>query len=126
VDLVVSSLYLRSQQTAEILNAGWRAKSISAMALNEYFLREDGAGVESVEQAFVRMSQFMDPYRLVFENIAVISHRSVLATYMSGLFNLPFCKSKDLFTEPGSINVLGRDWERGEEQWGLRESISSL
>ncbi len=56
VELVASSLYRRSQQTAEILNAHWQAKSCATAALNEYFLREDGSGVESVEEGFVRVS----------------------------------------------------------------------
>ena len=123
VELIISSLYLRAQQTAKILNERWHAKHISSMDLNEYFLRSDGAGVESVEQGFVRASCAIAPYRLAHDTIAVVSHNSILSTFMTGLLNLPFDEGKGLFSTLGRVHVLSYDWERGEQNWRIRESL---
>lgn len=126
VDLVASSLYRRSQQTAEILNAHWQAKSCATAALNEYFLREDGSGVESVEEGFVRVSQFINPLRLTFNTVAVVSHNSILSTYLTGLLNLPFQEGKDLFAKLGATYVLEYDWERGDQNWTVKKTIAGV
>src|SRR5688500_8024754 len=54
ITLFLTSLALRAQQTAVHLNQERKVLLFSAMALNGYFLRDNGEGVETVSQALAR------------------------------------------------------------------------
>src|SRR5437660_12861897 len=54
IDLFLTSLFGRAQETAVILNRERGVPVFSSMALNEYFLRDDGSGAETCEQGLAR------------------------------------------------------------------------
>lgn len=70
--------------------------------------------------------QFLNPLRLTFNTVALVSHNSILSTYMTGLLNLPFQEGKDLFAKLGATYVLGYDWERGDQNWTVKKTIAGV
>src|SRR6478736_3274665 len=51
IDLILTSLFRRSQQTAEAIRARRSVPVFASMALNEYQLRDDNSGAETTDQA---------------------------------------------------------------------------
>ena len=117
VDLFLTSLLQRSQQTAAILNRERGAPLFSSMALNEYLLRDDHRGVETVDQGLVRSLGFLNEFRPYFDCIAVVGHNSILSTIRASLLNAPFDSGGQAFSLPGTCRALRYDWGKGDENW---------
>lgn len=117
LDLFLTSTFRRSQQTAELLNEGRAAPVFYGAALNEYFLRDDFQGAETLEQGLVRSLGFINQFRPYFDNIAVVGHNSILSTILMSLLNMPFRSGKEAFAIAGTCRVLRYDWTQGDEHW---------
>lgn len=117
VDLFLTSLFLRSQQTAAILNDGRKIPVFSAMALNEYFLRDDFQGVETIDQGLARSVGFLNQFRPFYESIAIVGHNSILKTILMSLLNMPFELGQETFDLPGTCRTLRYDWHKGDQNW---------
>ena len=117
IDLFLTSVFERSQQTAEILNKERNVPVFSSMALNEYFLRDDFAGVETTEQGLVRSIGFLNQFRPFFDSIAVVGHNSILSTILMSLLNKPFSTGKEAFNRVGTCRALRYDSAQGDEHW---------
>ena len=123
VELILTSLFQRAQQTAAILNRDRSAPVFSSMALNEYFLRDGYEGVETTEQGLVRSLNYLNQFRPHFEHIAIVGHNSILSTIRMSLLNLPFDEGKEAFGSAGTCRVLRYDWEAGDQNWGEVDSF---
>lgn len=117
LDLFLTGIFRRALETAEVLNLERNAPIFSALALNEYFLRDDFQGAESLDQGLVRSLGFLNQFRPYFDYIAVVGHNSILATMRMSLLNLPFEAGKEAFHLPGTCRVLRYDWTQGDENW---------
>lgn len=117
IDLFLASTFRRSQQTVEVLNRERGAPVFSSMALNEYFLRDDFQGVETLEQGLVRSLGFLNQFRPYFDNIALVGHNSILSTIFMSLLNMAFGSGKEAFAITGTCRVLRYDWTEGDENW---------
>jgi broad specificity phosphatase PhoE len=117
IDLFLTSVFERSQQTTAILNKERRVPVLSSMALNEYFLRDNFDGVETTEQGLVRSIDFLNQFRPFFDHIAVVGHNSILSTILMSLLNMPFSTGKETFNLVGTCRVLRYDWTQGDENW---------
>jgi broad specificity phosphatase PhoE len=116
LDLILTSLFQRAQQTAAGLNEGRGVPVLASMALNEYFLRDNGQGGETTEQGLARSMSFLYQFSPYHEHIAVVSHNAILATLLRSLLNLPFDEARD-FGLPGTCRVLRYDWSLGDQNW---------
>jgi broad specificity phosphatase PhoE len=123
IDLILTSLFLRAQQTAAILARNRQAPVFPSMALNEYFLRDDGRGVESTEQGLVRSLAFLLPFCPYYEHIAVVAHSSILATLLMSFLNMPFDEGIVAFSHPGTCRTLRYDPAQGDQQWHLIDTF---
>jgi broad specificity phosphatase PhoE len=117
VELFLTSLFVRSQRTAAILNGERNVPVFSAMALNEYFLRDDFQGVETIEQGLVRSLGFLNQFRPFFGCIAVVGHNSILSTLLTSFLNMPFEAGRNSFENAGTCRFLRYDWTIGDAQW---------
>lgn len=117
IDLFLTSVFLRSQQTAAILNEERGVPVFSSAALNEYFLRDDFRGVETTEQGLVRSVGFLNQFRPYFDRIAVVGHNSILSTILMSLLNMPFGAGKETFNRAGTCRALRYDPAQGDENW---------
>jgi len=117
IDLFLTSIFERSQQTAAIINGKRKVPVFASMALNEYFLRDDYQGAESIEQGLVRSFGFLNQFRPFFEHIAVVGHNSILSTILMSLLNMPFDIGKEAFISPGTCRVFRYDWTLGDLNW---------
>jgi broad specificity phosphatase PhoE len=89
----------------------------SAMALNPYYLRDDGRGVESASQALARSAGFIGQFSPYYQHIAVVSHDTVLDTIRQQYLNLRFNESVGAFEHLGTCRVLRYDVEQGDDCW---------
>jgi broad specificity phosphatase PhoE len=117
IDLILTSLFRRSQETAVVLNHERRVPVFSGMALNEYFLRDDYSGVESTEQGLVRSMGYLNQFRPYFEYIAVVGHNSILSTMLMSLLNMLFEMAKESFNHAGQCRIFRYDWTEGDQNW---------
>ncbi|HLM59435.1 MAG TPA: phosphoglycerate mutase family protein [Pyrinomonadaceae bacterium] len=97
INLFLTSVFERSSQTASVLNRERTAPVFASAMLNEYFLRDDFQGAETVEQGLVRSIGFINQLRPFFDCIAVVGHNSILATVLMSLLNMPFDEGKETF-----------------------------
>jgi broad specificity phosphatase PhoE len=117
ITLILTSLALRAQQTAAQLNQIRQVPLFSAMALNGYFLRDDGRGVETAEQALVRSRGFIESFSPYYQHIAVVSHDTLLETIRQSYLNLPFPETTNAFEQPGTCRILRYDVQQGDDHW---------
>lgn len=117
IELILTSLFQRSQQTAAKINFGHNAPVFSSFALNEYFLRDDYEGVETTEQGLVRSIGYLNQFRPYFDYIAVVGHNSILSAILMSLLNMPFDEGKEAFNRVGTCRVLHYDWTKGDQNW---------
>lgn len=117
IELFLTSLFIRSQQTAAVLNAERDVSVFSSMALNEYFLRDDFQGVETTDQGLARSLGFLNQFRPFYDHIAIIGHNSILSTILTSLLNMPFDEGKEAFNAPGTCRILRYDWTGGDQNW---------
>ena len=121
VEIVLTSLFLRAQQTAHVIAAG-SIPVRASMALNEFQLRDDGTGVETTEQGLVRSLGFLNAFRPYHAHIAVVGHNSLLSVLRMSLLNAPFDENRGYFSAPGQCCILRYDWRLGDQNW--RETAS--
>ena len=93
------------------------------MALNEYFLRDDGSGVETCEQGLARSMGFLQQFSPYYEQIAVVAHNAILATLLRSILNLPFDEARD-FGGSGACRVLRYDYLQGDQNWRCVDSFT--
>jgi broad specificity phosphatase PhoE len=117
IDLILSSLFQRSQQTAAFLKGERAIPVFSSMALNEYFLRDDFRGVESTDEGLVRSVGFLNQFRPYFDYIVVVGHNSILSTMLMSLLNMPYDLGKGAFERVGTCRILRYDWTQGDDNW---------
>jgi broad specificity phosphatase PhoE len=117
IDLFLTSPYLRARHSAALLNEERGAPVHAAMALSEFLLRDDGAGVESMEQGVARGMGFLYQHSPYHDHVAVVAHDSLLGALRMTLLNLEFDRAQGAFDHPGTCRVLGYDWSRGEQNW---------
>ena len=117
IDLILTSLFERSQKTAAALNRGRGAPVFQSMTLNEYFLRDDYGGVETTEQGAARALTFLYQFSPYFEHVAVVAHNSILSTVLAAVLNLPFDEGKEAFGRAGTCRLLRYDHARGDQNW---------
>jgi broad specificity phosphatase PhoE len=123
IDLILTSLFQRSQQTAAIINQRRSAPVFSGMALNEYFLRDEYEGAETADMGLVRSMNYINQFRPYFDYIAVVGHNSILSTMRMSLLNMPFDEGKEAFSHAGTCRVLRYDWEEGDQNWKEADSF---
>jgi broad specificity phosphatase PhoE len=117
IDLFLTSIFERSQQTAALINGEREVRVFSGMDLNEYFLRDDYQGAETTEQGLVRSIGFLNQFRPFFNYIAIVSHNSILSTILMSLLNMPFNLGKEAFNRAGTCRVLRYDPAQGDVNW---------
>ena len=117
IELILTSLFQRSQQTAAILNRERGIPIFPSMALNEYFLRDGYEGAETTEQGLVRSMNYLNQFRPYFAHIAIVGHNSILSTIRMSLLNMPFDEGKEAFARAGMCRVLRYDWAGGDQNW---------
>jgi broad specificity phosphatase PhoE len=117
ITLFLTSLALRAQQTAVHLNQERNVLLLSAMALNAYFLRDDGRGVETASQALARSCGFIAQFNPYYQHIAVVSHDTLLESIRQQYLNLRFQESVGAFAQPGTCRVLRYDVHQGDDCW---------
>jgi broad specificity phosphatase PhoE len=117
LDLILTSLYQRAQETAATINQERGLPVFASMALNEYFLSDDGRGVESSEQGLARSLGFLLQFSPYYEHIAVVAHNSILSTLRMSVLNLPFSESREAFPVPGTCYILRYDASQGDQNW---------
>jgi broad specificity phosphatase PhoE len=117
IDLILCSLFQRTQATAAILNQTRGVPVYASMALNEFFLRDDGSGVENIEQGLARSLGFVQQFSPYYGTIAVVGHSSILATLLMGIGNLPYTDWHGAFALPGTCITLRFDPDLGDTQW---------
>jgi broad specificity phosphatase PhoE len=124
LDLVLTSLYLRAVQTARIVAEGRQAPVHASLALNEFLLRDDHEGVETVEQGLVRSLGFLNQFRPYHEHVMVVGHNSILSVLRMSLLNAPYDANHQYFADPGRCCILRYAWERGDQNWREIESFA--
>jgi broad specificity phosphatase PhoE len=117
VDLILTSVYRRSLESAGILNQGRGAPQFAASALNEFLLRDDRSGAERLEQGVARSMGFLYQFSPYFDHLAVVAHRSILCAVLITICNLQFSCRKDAFRKPGTCCLLRCESDRGDENW---------
>jgi broad specificity phosphatase PhoE len=117
VTLILTSLALRTQQTAAHLNRERGVPMFAAMALNGYYLRDDGRGVESVSQALARSCGLIGQFSPYYQHIAVVSHDTLLESIRQQYLNLRFGESGGAFDQPGTCRALRYDVQQGDDCW---------
>lgn len=123
-DVIYTSLYQRTVQTAEIINEDRKVKTIKTNSFNEYFLRPDGSGVESTDMGISRtMTKFYSIFDL-FEKILIVAHNSINQTIIRSLLNIEYDESLTYFNSFGETQILRYDYKKGDTKWGIIESYT--
>jgi len=117
VELFLTSLFRRAQQTAATLNIERGVPVVGSMALNEFQLRDTGEGVESLDQGLVRAVGFLNQFRAYHSCVAVVAHNSILSVMRMSLLNAPFETNARYFASPGQVCVLRYDPGAGDQNW---------
>lgn len=124
INLILTSLFQRTQKTAEILNKYHDVPIFSNMALDGYFLREDGTGVEGTEQGLARSMGFLLQFRPYYDYITIVSHDGILRTLLMDLLKIPFEDLNEYFKNPGESHLLRFDWKEGDKAWEIIDSFT--
>lgn len=117
IDRIFSSLYLRANQTADIINKGREIKKVQTSAFNEYMMRSDGSSVEEVDTAKNRTMTKLYSVFDMYETILLVAHSSVNQTIYQALTNIPYGESLKLFKNYGEIRILRYDYKVGDDKW---------
>jgi broad specificity phosphatase PhoE len=125
IELVLSSVLRRAQETAAVLSASCVGSRCYASAmLNEFQLRPDGTGVETTEQGLVRALGFLNPHRPYADGIAVVGHNALLAVLRMSFLNAPWSEGHAAFAELGHCAGLRFDPHHGDECWREVETFT--
>lgn len=123
IDLLLTSICQRTQETAKVINRHHKAPVFSSMALNEYFIRDDGSDVETTEPGLVRSLGFLYQFHPYYSSVAVVSHSSILRTLLMELLHTPFEELGNYFQHPGECLALRFDWEEGDKIWRIVDTF---
>ncbi len=122
-EVVLSSVLLRAQQTAEAIANRSNVQMHSTLSFNEYFLRKNGKGVETTQmlesRAMVKLYSIFD----MFDSIVLVAHSSMLSTVIRNLLNTDYETANNLFDKYGEVNVLRYDWKKGDDKWQLIDTF---
>jgi len=124
IGLVLTSLFQRTQKTAEILNKYQKALIFSNSALNGFFVRDDGSGVEGTEEGLARSMGFLFQFRPYYDCIAVVGHDGILRTLLMDFLRIPFEDLGKYFKEPGESYMLRFDWAKGDKTWKIIDTFA--
>lgn len=123
IDLVATSLLARSREAGKIVSEAIKVPLITTSDLNEYHLDEDGFGVETFEHGAARVHSFLSE-TIKWTNAAlVVSHQSILRTFIQIMINLRYSETSSYFKAPGNTLVLRYDPAKGDEQWTIIENL---
>lgn len=122
-EAIFTSLYLRSIQTAEIINEGRNIQLFKTNAFNEYFLREDGSDVESTDVGITRTMTKLYSLFDIFENILIVAHSSINKTILHALMNMEYTKTQEYFDKYGETQVLRYDYKLSDDNWRIIDSF---
>jgi broad specificity phosphatase PhoE len=118
IELILSSVLRRAQETAAVLSASRvDCRHYASALLNEFQLRPDGTGVETTEQGLVRGLGFLNSYRPYAEAIAVVGHNALLSVLRLSFLNARWSEGQAAFAALGCCAVLRYDPDRGDECW---------
>jgi len=116
-DSIFTSLYLRSIQTAEIINGDTKVPCVKTNAFNEYMMRENGESVEGVDTAKSRTMTKLYSIFDHYDSILVVAHSSIDQTIYQSLTNIKYEDSIKLFKNYGEVRVLRYDYKMGDSNW---------
>lgn len=122
-DAIFTSLYKRSVQTAEIINRDKKFPLYKTNSFNEYFLREDGTGVEGTKIGIARTMTKIYSMFDIFENILIVAHSSTNKTILHALTNLKEQTVDKYFNKYGETHILRYDHKLGDDKWKIMDSF---
>jgi broad specificity phosphatase PhoE len=117
IDCIYSSLYLRANQTADIINSERAIKKIQTNAFNEYMMRENRKSVEDVDTAKSRSMSKIYSVLDSHECMLIVAHSSINQTMYQSLTNMTYEGSIKLYKNYGEIRVLRYDYTLGDNCW---------
>lgn len=117
LECIFTSLYLRTIETADIINKDRNIKTVKSNAFNEYLLRPDGSGVEGVDTAQARSMSKIYSFFDLYENVLIVGHSSINQTMYHSLTNIDYSTSREMFNSYGEIRVLRYDYKQGDSKW---------
>lgn len=119
IDIALTSVLLRSIETGKIIADKLNLPTVATQSLNEYFLRENGDGVETCEmlesRAFSKIYSLYD----IYESTLLVVHSAMAKTLLRTILNTDYKESLQYFNEFGEICVLRYDHEQGDTKWEL-------
>lgn len=118
-EAVFTSLNLRAVETAEVISKDLGVKNIKSVAFAEYFLRDDGTGVETIDMAVARTMTKIYSLFDQYESILIVAHSSVNKSILQNILNINYNSSLEAFNKLGEIQVLRYDWKLGDTKWGV-------
>ena len=122
-EAVITSLFQRSIQTAEIINTK-KIQVFPSIAFSEYFIRDDNTEVETTDMAISRTMSFIYSIFDKFDTVLIVGHSSINKTILQALTNIEFSEAKEYFNSLGETHVLRLDWKAGDKVWGIVESFT--
>ena len=122
-EAIFTSLFLRAIQTAEIINKGKNVPLYKTNAFNEYFLREDGSGVEGTDVGITRTMAKLYSIYDIFDSILIVAHSSINKTILHALMNMEYKKTQEYFDKYGETQVLRYDYKLGDDNWKIIDSF---
>lgn len=118
------SLYKRSIETAEIINSERKLSIIKSGNFNEYFIREDGKGVESCNMAESRAMSKLYSIFDQYESIVIVAHSSINQTILRSITNMQYQESLDYYLKFGETHILRYDYKLGDKNWKIVNSFT--
>ena len=122
-ELIFTSLFKRTSQTAEISNPN-NAKLVSSIAFNEYYTRPDKTDVETVDMGVSRSLTKIYSVYDIYEEIMIVGHSSINKSILQSLLNITYDEAKQLFNSYGEVKVIRYDWKAGDNNWRIFHSFT--
>lgn len=119
-EAIFSSIFIRGEQTAQILNEEKKVKYVRSMAFNEYFVRPLGGNVETTTMGVTRtMSKLYGIYD-DYDSIVLVSHASIGRDILMTILNMKVEEAKRYNNNFGETIVLRFDRDQGDENWTIK------
>lgn len=123
-DIVLTSLFRRAVETAEIINEEKGKAIIKTISFNEYFLRPDGENVEGTRMGIARtMSKLYSLYDQ-YKTVLIVCHSSIGRSIIQSLLNLEYEEINNYFNHNGNVYVLRYDHDLGDKNWRVIDSFA--
>ncbi len=122
-EIIFTSLFQRARHTAEIINQDFRAKTINCGLFGEYFIQDDGVGIETTNMAISRVMPKIYSLFDQYDNMLLVAHSSINKTIIQNILNCTYSESLKYFNNTGEIHVLRYDHTLGDENWTLIDSF---